>query len=633
MSKEEYTSKDIVILSDREHVHKRMGMYTGNTNQTSTKLPTLTESKFNITTVDIVPAILKLFNEILDNCVDELRQQPSKKLKLITIEVDEENDTYTIADNGRGVPIEKHESGNYTPEVVFGSLRSGRNFSDEKTAGVIGMNGMGSAIVNFCSKLFQIEINRDGKVYKQTYSNCANDRTPANISKSSSKETGTSIKYCLEPSLFKETTKIDINILRNRAIEVAFNNPGVTVKFQNETFSYKNGLQDLLSNFSKQFFKFEIENIDFYVVFDSYNGLDEQVFTWVNSSLLYDGGICNTQFMNAFNDKVISYLQPQAKKLKCEVTKNDIRQNLLVLACLQLERPEYDAQSKTRLTGPNLKKTLTEMIENNWKSFCKTNKEWLEEVLKTACLRHDEVSEKNAVKAIAVTKKKKIPGLIDASNKNRYECILAITEGLSASSMISEVRDPSILGVYPLTGKINNVYGCKPSELLKMPKIINLLQAIGLVPGQRAKRASLNYGQIWISTDADPDGDDICSLLVNMIFQFWPELFESNGYPPFIKRLIAPNVVAYKGKKRKHFVNRALYEKEKSKYEGWSIEYYKGLGSMIIEDWQQILYDDAYQLSIVDTDNSLSNILKLLFDEKADNRKLWLSTTSDETFI
>lgn len=619
-----YTSDDITVLSDRDHVHKRLGMYAGNTNPIAYKIPKFNENSLTIEEVTFVPAVFKTIGEILDNSIDELIQL-KKKDKQLHITANPSEGIYTISDNGRGVPIDKHATGKFTPELVFGSLRAGRNFNDNQQAGVIGMNGMGASITNYCSEYFNITINRDKKEYTQQFKNCASTITKPKIVTGPAR-TGTEISFKLQPSVFKHGVTIPEDLIRNRAMEIAFNNPEITVVYNKEKFSYKKGLLELISKISDQYFCFENDGMKFYIVFDQNKNIDEQIFTWVNSSLLFDGGICNTQFLNAFTEKVIESLTPQAKKQKCDVTRNDIRQNLLILATLEIERPEYDAQSKTRLTGPNLKKNFVEIIETQWKSFQRNNRAWLDQVLERAAKRHQVSSDKDAVKKITQPAHKKIPGLIDATNKYRHECILAVTEGLSASSMISEVRDPKILASFPLTGKINNVYDCKASTLLGMPKVIHLIQAIGLVPGQKAVRANLNYGQVWISTDADPDGDDICSLLTNLFYQFWPELFDPSK-DAFIKRLVAPNVVVYKDNERVLFANRTLYEKNKSKYKGWTAEYYKGLGSMSVLDWQKILYDTNYQIPIIDTDGKLKETLKLLFDKDlADERKTWLNT-------
>lgn len=216
--------------------------------------------------------------------------------------------------------------------------------------------------------------------------------------------------------------------------------------------------------------------------------------------------------------------------------------------------------------------------------------------------------------------------MVDITVADDESFILAngIVSHNSAKSSICEARDPETTGAFALTGKINNVYTSTVAQVLKMGKVTDLLSAIGLTPGKRALRSELNFGRIVIATDADVDGGDIFTLLTNLFFKFWPELFDKN-YEPVVYRLVSPNVVASKGDKRVHFTTRADFEKVKDKYKGWTVEYMKGLGSLSMKDWEMILAtDSAVYIPIVD-DGNMAQTLKLLFDDNADARKRWLT--------
>lgn len=615
-----YNENDIQVLSDREHVRLRLPVYAGNTKSTWYEIPIFHQTEFSMKMLKFVPAVYKCIGEVIDNSLDEFAQinEPAKVLK---IDANPQLAMYTISDNGRGVPIGIHSSGIPTPQVVFSSLRSGRNFTADKTTGVIGMNGMGASITCFCSTEFHVDIKRDKKRYRQMFSNGAEVVDKPNITRSTAPTTGTTISFQLDDSVFDDIS-LPSELMENRAVEIALANPGITVDYNGKKYKYPNGFIDIIKRISNDYFKFEMEGVEFFVIFDVNEGVDEKIFSWVNSSLLYDGGICNTQFLNAFYDKTTSHLSAAATRKKCEVSKNDVRRNLLVIGNLKLATPEYDAQSKTRLTGPNLRKELNDMIDSQWAVFARKKKAWLDTVLERAIMQYHDQENKNAVKKHQKNLKKKVSGLIDATSAFRGETMLLITEGLSASAQITQVRDPQIHGSFALTGKINNVYGATAAQLLKMPKIADLITAIGLVPGHRAHRSQLNFGWIVITTDADQDGADIFTLLTNMFYQFWPELFDPNE-PPVIYRLLAPNVVASKGGTRKHFITRELYEKEKSKHKTWSIEYLKGLGSMCADDWLMVLNNGDSFLPITD-DGNLKQTLELLFSPNSDNRKVWL---------
>lgn len=617
----EYTSSDVVVLTDREHVRLRTQIYLGNTKKTSYNIPRFVDDKFHITETEFIPAVYKAVGEIIDNCIDEFAQNGNTN-HLLTIEAHPILGTYTIADNGRGIPIGKHETGKYTPEVALGSLRAGRNFGNDKDAGVIGQNGVGSACTNYCSTEFSVDIQRDGKRYRQTFTDGALHVSNPSIRKSSSSTTGTSITFQLDSEVFEDIT-LPSELMENRAIEIALTNPGVGVDYNGKRYRFRKGFDEIVKKISNNYFKFSTNNMEFFVIFDVYEGLDEQMFTWVNSSLLFDGGICNTQFLNAFCTKTVDHLQKEAKKQKCEVTKNDVRKNLLVIGNLKISDPEYDAQSKTRLTGPNLRKELSDLLDEEWSSFSRKNKGWLGEVLERAVERHHTTANSKAIKDHQKILRKKVPGLVDATSNNRFNCQLLITEGLSAASMITEAREPSTTGSFPLTGKINNVYGTTPAQLLDMGKMTNLLAAIRLVPGKKAVRSDLHFGKIVIATDADVDGSDIFTLLVNLFYTFWKELFDPN-YEPIIFRLVAPNVCLIKGKERIHFTTRTEYEQKKNKYKGYEVRYYKGLGSMSREDWDMILSGKTNTLIPIVDDGKLHETLELLFGPSADDRKKWL---------
>lgn len=628
-----YTSSDIKVLSDFEHVRARTQVYLGNMNPTEYTVPLFVNGELVMKTMTFIPAVYKAVGEIIDNSLDEFAQIKQRN-KTLRITADPDIGKYSIGDNGRGVPIDKHETGKYTPEVVFGSLRSGRNFTDDKEVGVIGMNGVGSSCVVATSSEFDVLIHRDKKVYQQRFVDGASKVSKPKISAASGPaQTGTQVSFQLDPLVFKDVS-LPVEMIRNRAIEIAMTNPDITVEYNNEKFKFKRGLLDLVTEVAsdKTFFCFEIADTnvtgEIFVILNAHDGIDEQMYTWVNSSLLFDGGKCNTQFFNALFERVISHLEKEAKKTKTDVTRNDIRQGLMVLANLKVKNPEYDSQAKTRLTGPDMRKELTGTIDTHWKVFTKRAEGWLSEVLERANERHHKQANKKAIDEHAKNMRKRVPGLLDATSRVRSECQVLITEGESAKSQISEARDPNTTAAFALTGKINNVYGSTPAQVLKMGKITDLLSAVGLIPGRKAMRGDLNYGKIVIATDADYDGDDIFTLLTNLMYQFWPELFDK-GYEPIVHRLVAPNVCLVKGAKRVHFARRSDYEKAKDKYKngGWTVNYYKGLGSMAKEDWEMLLSGETDTLIPIVNDGKMGEALKLLFGDSADARKEWLTTT------
>ena len=622
--KKTYTEKDISLLSDSEHVKLRTSVYLGNTNKTTYTVPYFLNNQFSYKEETFIPAVYKAINEVLDNAVDELIQC-SIPNKLIKITANPLMGEYTISDNGRGVPIGKHSSGKYTPEVVFGALRSGRNFTDDKQQGVIGLNGMGISLVNICSSDFKVTIHRDGKKYTQHFSNNTDVITKPSIRKCAGK-TGTEVSFMLDPTIFNDITLPD-DLLHNRAIEIAITNPGITVEYNKHKYKFKKGFDDVIKTMSSNFFKFSDDIMEFYVMFDAHGENEEKIFSWVNSSLIFNGGICNTQFLNAFYEKTISHLSSAATKGKYEISKNDVRKKLLIFGNLKLKNAEYDSQAKMKITGPNLRKEMLNMIDAYWPAFVRKHKQWISDVTETAKSRFHSIADKKAVSEHQKKSRKKIPGLKDATSKNRFDCKLFISEGDSAAANFTQVLDKDnvkLVASLPLRGKINNVFGATAAQVLQMGKLANLLTAIGLTPGEKAIRSNLRYGKIIIATDGDVDGDDINSLLINMFYHFWPELFDP-AYEPIIFRLMAPNVIASKSNKRIHFSSVDEFNKNKHKYKNWEIEYMKGLGSLHNEDYKQLITDENYLLPFID-DGNMEETLTLLFGKDIAARKKWLTT-------
>lgn len=622
-----YTGKDILVLTDREHVRKRTNVYLGNMNPTLYQIPNLSANTLELLDVEFIPAAYKAVGEILDNSIDEFTHTVGKT-KELTFNTNPATGTYTVGDNGRGIPIDIHATGRRTAEVVLGSLRSGRNFSDDKVTGVMGVNGVGAACTNYCSSEFNVKIRRDKKLYTQQFINGAETVTEPVIKNTTVLGTGTEVTFTLDNTVFKDVALPD-ELLRNRAIEVAMTNPEITVKFNGEEFKYKKGLVEVVARIAsgKQFHSFSVkgENItgEVFVILNGHDGIDEQMYTWVNSSMLFDGGKCNTQFFNAIFDRTIEHLKGPAKKARTVVTRNDVRTGLLVLADLKIKNPEYDSQAKTRLTGPDLRKEMVQSVELHWKGFSKHASTWLDNILIRATRRHQAAEDAGAQKDHEKKIGKRVPGLLDATSKNRMDCRVLITEGDSAKGQISMSRDPKTTAAFALTGKINNVYDATPAQVLKMGKLTDLLSAIGLTPGKKADLDRLNFGQVVIATDADYDGDDIFTLLVNLFYKFWPETMSAER--PVIHRMTAPNVCLVKGKKRIHFARRSDYEAVKHKYTGYDIRYYKGLGSMSKEDWDMCLSGETETITPVVADDRLPQVMKLLFGDSADDRKAWLS--------
>lgn len=443
----EYNEESIKVLSDRQHARLRTSIYLGSTELTSYEIPIFNNTGIDIKQKEFIPALYKGLNEIIDNGLDELTQI-NKKSKNLSLIHDTIQNKFKICDNGRGVPIGKHkQTGRHTPETVFTELRSGRNFDDDvKTTGVIGTNGVGASCTNFISEEFNVTIRRDGKLYEQMYRNGTGKINPPSINIIRGKETGTCIEFKFDKSLPQfETTKVDPELINNRVMEIALTNPEIKLDFVckqldedgeeeqlSETYHFKGGMSEYVKAVSERFFEFKHDHPDFtakyYIILDKYQGLDEKIFAYVNSSLLFEGGTAVNMFFNTFFSAVSDKLKSEVKKRKIDLNKNDVRQNLLVIADIKMKNPRYDNQSKTRLISQEIKKHIDKMITTHITKFISTNKDWVEDVLSRAEFRQ-RVADMAEVKKKQKKKTGKLEKLIDCYSKDRSTCSIAFSEG------------------------------------------------------------------------------------------------------------------------------------------------------------------------------------------------------------
>lgn len=612
---------DISLLSQQEHVRIRPSQFLGSIIPDKAIIPYFENGFFNTKEIYFTPACLRCVNEIIENACDEFLRSKIKK-PILSIEFDVDSKQVTISDNGKGVPIGTHSSGLSTPEVVFCHLGSGSNFNSNKEAGMQGQNGVGAACVNFCSKFFFISIKRDKKLYEQTFLQGTRIINTPTISQLLSKtnETGTTISFVLDDTVFPVILPEDwfnikaqelVNSISNLTVKLT-----IITKENKKEYEYSYSSNKPLKN--EKTHDLIGDNCEITII--SKDGIYGN-YTWVNGGYLFDGGTCNQQIEQIFISKVSEYIEAVVKKERLKYTKEDILQNVILLTKLKVSDPLYDSQAKTRFKGPSQKKNIESCFFNIDKFF-KSNQSYIDSLLELIRSKSNSKAKKQ------LEKKQKIhfvEGYLKATSTDRTKTWLLLNEGLSAASQVSAARDPKYIGSLPLGGKLNNVYDKSPSQLLAMPKIVDLMQIIGLVPGKKAVREELNYYYVVIATDADPDGDGIFVNLVNVFYSQWPELFDNSNNVPFLYRLNAPNIVAVTSKERIHFKNKNDYEKNKNKIKNkYHLEYMKGLGSMTISDWKKCL-ENSNSMEPVIVDDNFSELLEIFFSKDVKKRKEWLT--------
>ena len=599
---------DFKVLTDREHVLARSGVYLG-----STSLDEVSGIiNYDYQTKNIVPALIKCVEEVFQNSIDEFVRTKGLFARNISLNIFEtlEGTEIVIADDGRGIPQEKI-GGTFRPVLAWTELRAGSNFDDSTRVGV-GANGMGAALVNIFSKSF-IGRTCDGK--NQIVVTCSDNMQNIKSKSTPSIDRGTWVNFIpdLERFGLTEFTQDHIDVLHDRFQNLAILYPKINFTFNDEKIIFRN-----IKSVAKRFHAAGVayESGDVALVFAPAGDDEEFRFlSYVNGIYIKNGGSHIDYVMN----KVIENLRIHIKKkFKIEVLPNSIRQHLLFASWISnVNALRFDSQSKERITNSvgEVSKIFAEV------DFDKISKQILDEPAIIDPMIAAILYKRDLAEALALKKKQKsvakvrIVNHIAATDENPENRSIFIVEGLSALGSLIAVRNPKLHGALPLKGKVLNVRGMKPSDILKNKEVFELLSVIGLEFNEKA--TDLNYGKIVIMVDADVDGAGSIQCLLLNLFSNWPELFEQKR----IYRAMTPLYVCTKGKNTELFYNKADFEKFNSK--SWEVSYCKGLGTMSKNAYEKCI-NDPYLVRLSANQDDL-NLLEMAFGESADKRKQWMA--------
>jgi len=565
-------------LSDIEHVLLRPGMYVGSTKsrEEDVFLMAAGDARLEKRRVTYNPALLKIFDEIVSNSIDEHRRNP--KLNEVRVTVDTAVGTVTVWDNG-GIPVVKHaEYDEWIPEMIFSSLKAGSNFNDDEERLVAGTNGVGSTLTNIFSKRFRIRTADRKNAFQQTFTNNMRERSEAKIVKW--KEGFTEILF--EPDLERfGMTSIDadtVEVMRKRCVDLAACNPRLTVTFNGVTYKFSS-FKEYCALYSESAVYEESERWKVGVA--PSEGSFSQV-SFVNSVETRDGGT----HVDYVTGQIVEWIREKIrKKHKIDLRPSELRNHFFVVVQADIVNPAFSSQTKEKLiTDSKEFGSKFEIGEKTLKAVLAS--EVVQRILDWAqqkALADERKQLRELNKNLA---KGKVLKLIDAKGKDRETCTLSLFEGDSASSAFRKFRDPNSQGAFPLRGKFINVMELPNTRVIQNQEVKDLLIAIGLKMGEEPKE--LRYGKILIYSDADPDGDSIAGLLVNFFGKYWPELFEQGR----ICRVMTPLVVVQKGSERIAFYTNEEFEawaagvKDIKK---WDVGYKKGLAALEDEDYQSII--------------------------------------------
>ena len=632
--KSTYDADSISILEGLEAVRKRPGMYIGSV---STK------------------GLNHLIYEIVDNAVDEHLAGFCSEIR-VTLEAD---GSATVADNGRGVPVDRHSTGVSAARVVYTTLHAGGKFDDTayKTSG--GLHGVGSSVVNALSTHMDVEISRDGQVYHDRYERGKpvielEDGLLPVIGKS--RKTGTKVNFLPDDTIF-EKTRFRAEEVKSRMHETAYLNPELTIIFEDlrgetpEHIEYHepDGILGFIRELNAKkevvhdpvYFKGECDGIEVEAAFQYVNEFHENVLGFCNNIYNAEGGTHLTGFKTTFTTVINQYARELGilKEKDSNFTGADIRNGMTAIVSIKHPDPRFEGQTKTKLDNPDAAKATSKVTGDEVVRYFDRNVENLKKVIgcaeKAAKIRKTE----ERAKTNLLTKQKysfdSNGKLANCESRDASKCEIFIVEGDSAGGSAKTARDRMYQAILPIRGKILNVEKASIDKILANAEIKTMINAFGCGfsegYGNDFDITKLRYDKIIIMADADVDGAHISTLLLTLFYRFIPDLiYEGHVYiamPPLYKAM------PKKGEEEYLYDDKAL-EKYRKTHDGpFTLQRYKGLGEMDAEQlWETTLNPETRLLKLVEIEDArmASSVTEMLMGTEVPPRRAFIYENATE---
>ncbi|KAF8554543.1 type II DNA topoisomerase [Imleria badia] len=655
--KKKTASEKYTKLSHIEHVLKRPDLYIGSV-ETVTQLMWTYDSENKRLVhreVKYVPGFFKIVDEILVNAADNKVNDPKMDTLKVNIDVDE--GTISVYNNGRGIPIEMHSKEKiYIPELIFGHLLAGSNYDDDEKRLTGGRNGLGAKLANIYSHEFTVDTadKNSAQKYKQTWTSNMHQCGVAKITKNGKGEEYTRVSFRPDLKQFG-MDRIDddtLSLLQRRVYDMAGTVKDVKVYLNDERLKIKNFKQYVEMYLEsaaaeaaaasggaaqvKPTMIYEQIGPRWEVAFSVSEGSFQQV-SFANSIATTKGGSHVMLMADQIAKNLITAIEKKNKGAK--VKPAQIKNHMWIFVNAHIENPTFDSQTKDTLTLTASKfGTKPTLSEEFMKKVLKTS--IIDNVLNWAKFKADQ-----QIKKTDGTKRNRLTGMIklsDANNagtKNAHRCTLILTEGDSAKALavagLSAVGRDNF-GVFPLRGKLLNVREAKHDQIMKNEEIQNIKKIMGLQHNKEYSNVtSLRYGRLMIMTDQDHDGSHIKGLIINFLDHFYPSLLR---IPNFLVEFITPIVRVTKGKQRIDFFTIPEYEQWLERTQDahkWDSKYYKGLGRN--EDSDILYYFShmaKHMIPFASTQDGDRELIDLAFSKKkADERKEWLRQFKPGTYL
>jgi DNA topoisomerase-2 len=585
-------------------------MYIGSIKPHTSKKYILVDGKMCPLELTYNPGLLKIFDEIITNSVDEHKREGSK---LDTIKVAIRDGKFEVWDNG-GIPVVKHkEEDQWIPEMIFSNLKAGSNFDDTEDRTWAGTNGVGSSLTNIFSKEFTISTCDGKNSFLQVFSNNMRDKTNPTIKRNKNNHTCITFKPDYEKFGLEKLDDANAELIKKRVYDIAGCNPTLKIYINDELINVKS-FEDYIKFYREDYF-FETNKEKTWCLGIAHSQEGFQQISFANTTETYDGGNHVDYIMNQVIVQLREYFQ---KKHKVDIKPSELKNHIGIFLCSTVINPSFSSQTKEKLITEIKDFGYTfEVSEKLIKSILKS--EIVNSVLDWIQQKKSADENKLARELNKNLSKIKVEKLIDAKGKDRWKCSLALFEGDSASSAFRKYRDPQTQGAFSLRGKFINAMEITNQKLVGNNEVVNLMGALGLKLGQKVVPGTLRYGRILLYCDADHDGSSIVGLLLNFLYKYWPELFEN----PMVYKAETPIVVVknHKSKKKISFYVQEDYNNwlETATTKDWDIEYKKGLGALVDDEYKEIINNP--RLTQITSDEFSKKYLNIWFGKDSDLRK------------